>query len=38
MGIKIGNAAFDARADEALQDPDVQRAVPLHRNVFNQFD
>ncbi|GIN20638.1 MAG TPA: iron-sulfur cluster-binding protein [Bacillus bacterium] len=28
MGIKIGSAAFDARTDEALRDPDVQRAVP----------
>lgn len=28
MGIKIGNAAFDRRAEEALQDPGVRRAVP----------
>lgn len=28
MGIRIGSAAFDERTDEALQDPDVQRAVP----------
>ncbi len=28
MGIKIGNAAFDERADEALRDQNVQRAVP----------
>ncbi|GIN92319.1 lactate utilization protein B [Siminovitchia terrae] len=28
MGIKIGNAAFDVRADEALRDQNVQGAVP----------
>lgn len=28
MGIRIGNLAFDERAVEALQDPDIQRAVP----------
>ncbi len=28
MGIKIGNAAFEERADEALRDQNVQRAVP----------